>query len=92
MVYYQFGVSSSFFFLMRRRPPRSTPLYSSAASDVYKRQVLLEQEAQNAFEERKHAAKRYGEEAGTKLLFPMMLMLGIVMVILLVPAVLAFQI
>ena len=26
------------FFLMIRRPPRSTPLYSSAASDVYKRQ------------------------------------------------------
>src|SRR5674476_1705679 len=25
---------------MRRPPPRSTPLYSSAASDVYKRQVL----------------------------------------------------
>src|SRR5450759_1022380 len=24
---------------MRRRPPRSTPLYSSAASDVYKRQA-----------------------------------------------------
>ena len=24
---------------MRRRPPRSTPLYSSAASDVYKRQT-----------------------------------------------------
>ena len=28
------------FFLMIRRPPRSTPLYSSAASDVYKRQSL----------------------------------------------------
>ena len=28
-----------FFFLMIRRPPRSTPLYSSAASDVYKRQI-----------------------------------------------------
>src|SRR5660397_274525 len=28
-----------FFFLMIRRPTRSTPLYSSAASDVYKRQV-----------------------------------------------------
>ena len=27
---------------MIRRPPRSTPLYSSAASDVYKRQVLKE--------------------------------------------------
>ena len=26
--------------LMIRRPPRSTPLYSSAASDVYKRQFL----------------------------------------------------
>ena len=26
-------------FLMIRRPPRSTPLYSSAASDVYKRQA-----------------------------------------------------
>src|SRR5674476_888339 len=26
---------------MIRRPPRSTPLYSSAASDVYKRQVTL---------------------------------------------------
>src|SRR5665647_1118132 len=25
---------------MIRRPPRSTPLYSSAASDVYKRQIL----------------------------------------------------
>ena len=30
-----------FFFLMIRRPPRSTPLYSSAASDVYKRQVSI---------------------------------------------------
>src|SRR5665647_3738044 len=29
-----------FFFLMIRRPPRSTPLYSSAASDVYKRQAV----------------------------------------------------
>eukprot|EP00826_Nyctotherus_ovalis_P014384 TRINITY_DN14001_c0_g1_i23.p2 TRINITY_DN14001_c0_g1~~TRINITY_DN14001_c0_g1_i23.p2 ORF type:complete len:123 (+),score=23.45 TRINITY_DN14001_c0_g1_i23:27-371(+) len=26
---------------MIRRPPRSTPLYSSAASDVYKRQVFI---------------------------------------------------
>ena len=31
---------SFIFFLMIRRPPRSTPLYSSAASDVYKRQAL----------------------------------------------------
>src|SRR5674476_477586 len=26
---------------MKRRPPRSTPLYSSAASDVYKRQLVM---------------------------------------------------
>ena len=54
--------------------------------------ALLEQEAGNAFEERKSAAKRYGEEAGTKLLIPMVMMLGIVMVILLVPAIFTFQI
>eukprot|EP00826_Nyctotherus_ovalis_P024881 TRINITY_DN191_c0_g1_i11.p1 TRINITY_DN191_c0_g1~~TRINITY_DN191_c0_g1_i11.p1 ORF type:complete len:210 (-),score=56.16 TRINITY_DN191_c0_g1_i11:23-652(-) len=33
-----------FFFLMIRRPPRSTPLYSSAASDVYKRQADIKLE------------------------------------------------
>lgn len=54
--------------------------------------ALLEQEAESAFEERKRAAKRYGEEAGTRLLLPMMLMLGIVMLILMVPAILTFQI
>eukprot|EP00657_Telonema_sp_P-1_P008063 TRINITY_DN28611_c0_g1_i1.p1 TRINITY_DN28611_c0_g1~~TRINITY_DN28611_c0_g1_i1.p1 ORF type:complete len:110 (+),score=57.72 TRINITY_DN28611_c0_g1_i1:1-330(+) len=31
----------SLFFLMIRRPPRSTQSRSSAASDVYKRQVLV---------------------------------------------------
>ncbi len=30
-----------FIFLMMRRPPRSTPIKSSAASDVYKRQFPL---------------------------------------------------
>ena len=30
-----------FFFLMARRPPRSTQSRSSAASDVYKRQVYV---------------------------------------------------
>eukprot|EP00825_Cyclidium_porcatum_P050473 TRINITY_DN900_c0_g1_i9.p3 TRINITY_DN900_c0_g1~~TRINITY_DN900_c0_g1_i9.p3 ORF type:complete len:104 (+),score=22.76 TRINITY_DN900_c0_g1_i9:40-351(+) len=32
-----------FFFLMIRRPPRSTHCISSAASDVYKRQVVSTQ-------------------------------------------------
>ncbi|MBR1391575.1 MAG: type II secretion system F family protein [Lachnospiraceae bacterium] len=47
---------------------------------------LLEKEAEQAFQERKNTAQRMGEEAGTKLLFPMMLMLVVVMVILIVPA------
>lgn len=53
-------------------------------------QELLEQEAETGFEDRKHAARKLGEEAGTKLLFPMMLMLAVVLVILIVPAVLSF--
>lgn len=47
---------------------------------------LLEYEAVQAFEERKEIAKRLGEEAGTKLLGPMVLMLFIVLIIIMVPA------
>lgn len=52
----------------------------------------LELEAVEAFEERKQLAKRLGEEAGTKLLLPMMLMLIIVLAIIMVPAFMSFQI
>lgn len=54
--------------------------------------VLLEEEAENAFEERKSEARKYGEEAGTKLLLPMMLMFGIVVFIIIIPAIISFQI
>lgn len=54
-------------------------------------QAVLEKEASEVFEERKGLAKRYSEEAGTKLLLPMLLMLGIVIFIIMVPAVLSFQ-
>jgi hypothetical protein len=47
---------------------------------------LLMKEAIEAFEDRKETAKRLGEEAGTKLLIPMMIMLIIVFLIILVPA------
>ena len=50
----------------------------------------LEEEMEKALEERKNRALRAGEEAGTKLLFPMVLMLGIVVVTLVVPAFLSF--
>lgn len=51
----------------------------------------LELESLEAFEERKELAKRLGEEAGTKLLIPMMFMLVMVLAIILVPAFLSFQ-
>ncbi len=47
---------------------------------------LLEQEAAEMFEERIRMARKAGEEAGTKLLFPMILMLVIIIVILIIPA------
>lgn len=52
---------------------------------------LLRMEAIQSFENRKSAAKRLGEEAGTKLLMPMMGMLMVVLVIVMVPAFLTMQ-
>lgn len=51
---------------------------------------MLRQEADNAFAERKNMARKLGEEAGTKLLLPMMMMLCIVMVIIMIPAYFSF--
>lgn len=50
---------------------------------------LLENEMQAALQQRRELAKKAGEEAGTKLLFPMVMMLGVVMVIVVVPAFMA---
>lgn len=50
----------------------------------------LGQEADAAFTERRSQAKKLGEEAGTKLLVPMMMMLCVVMVIIMIPAYFSF--
>lgn len=47
---------------------------------------LLKEESIRAFETRKNRAKKKGEEAGTKLLLPMTLLLLVVTVIIMVPA------
>lgn len=47
---------------------------------------ILQTEITDAFEQRKNLARRLGEEAGTKLLLPLFMMLGIVMVMIMVPA------
>ncbi|MBQ8039308.1 MAG: type II secretion system F family protein [Lachnospiraceae bacterium] len=55
-------------------------------------QNQLKEEMNKAFEERKKMARKYGEEAGTKLLFPMILMLLVVMVMIMYPAFVSFTI
>lgn len=47
---------------------------------------ILEQESMEALEQRKERVLQMGEKAGTKLLFPMMIMLGLVMGIIMIPA------
>ena len=51
---------------------------------------LLEKEMQNAYDAQESDAKKRGEELQTKLLLPMMLMLGLVIVIIMIPAIISF--
>ena len=50
----------------------------------------LQQETREAFEKRKRTAKEAGEKAGTKLLFPMGILLVVTLVIIMTPAFLSF--
>lgn len=52
---------------------------------------ILESESSNAFEDRKAFAKTIGEEAGTKLMIPMFLNLMLVIVMIMIPACMSFQ-
>lgn len=51
----------------------------------------LKIEMWEAFEQRKHQAKRLGEEAGTKLVLPLFMMLSVVMILIAVPALMEFR-
>ena len=51
----------------------------------------LKEEAEDAFAMRKNLAREAGEQAGTKLIFPMLLMMGVVMVVIIVPAFTGFE-
>lgn len=48
--------------------------------------AILQTETEEAFAERRNLARQIGEEAGTKLLFPMIMMLGITMIMIIIPA------
>jgi hypothetical protein len=52
--------------------------------------ILLQNETSQAFLERKHLAKRYGEKMSTRLMIPMMMFFVMVLVIIMVPAFLTF--
>ena len=52
---------------------------------------LLQQEMEQALQYQKEYARTKGEEAGTKLLFPMLLLLVVLMVIIMVPGFLGFS-
>src|SRR5665809_146893 len=54
------GVASVVFFLMTRRPPRSTQSRSSAASDVYKRQIVERRTADDGGEHRSLSDSQLG--------------------------------
>lgn len=53
---------------------------------------LLEQESRLSYEQRIMQAKKLGEEASTKLLFPLMLMMLVVMAVVIIPAILGFSV
>ena len=52
--------------------------------------AILSQEADSAQEDERNLARKAGEEAGTKLLFPMVLMLLVIMFLILAPAYMDF--
>ena len=53
---------------------------------------MLEKESEDAFDERRLLALKLGEEAGTKMLMPMMIMMAIVIAIVIAPAIIDFKI
>lgn len=53
--------------------------------------LILEEESEHAYGQRRLLVKKMGEEAGTKLLGPMMLMFVILLVLIFVPAILSFS-
>ncbi|HHT89005.1 MAG TPA: hypothetical protein GX002_08345 [Clostridiales bacterium] len=85
--YEQFGIRAGFLPFMKF----SSILVQNLKKGNRSMTDLLKQEAAEAFQERKEAAKRLGEEASAKLLGPMMILLFIVLIIILVPAFISFR-
>lgn len=82
-------------FAMRCRVPEVMKFISVITQNLQKGNAeivnLLKYQAYECWEMRKHAARRIGEEATTKMLFPMMLMFIAVIIIVATPAVLSLK-
>lgn len=85
-VYYQFGKRMG----GNRYRKLSGLLYNHLQKGNNNLLHALREETENAWEERKNKARIIGEEVSTKLLFPMMIMLILVMTIIMVPVYLSF--
>ena len=82
-------------FAKRCRTPEITKFISVIIQNLKKGSTelisVLRLQANECWEMRKSAAKRLGEEASTKMLFPMMIMFLAILIIVALPAVLALQ-
>ncbi|NLP14284.1 MAG: type II secretion system F family protein [Clostridium sp.] len=82
-------------FAKRCRIPEITKFVSVALQNLSRGNAemipILRLQATECWEMRKHAAKRLGEEASTKMLFPMVLMFVAIILIVATPAVLALM-
>lgn len=85
-VYHEFGRSCG----LRQYMKLSGILEQNRKTGISNIRRILSEEMNQAWEERKNLARRLGEEAGTKLLGPLFIMLLIVMVMIVVPAMLSF--
>jgi len=78
-------------FAKRCRIPEVTKFISVITQNLKKGNAelveILKYQSKECWEMRKHAAKRIGEEASTKVLFPMMLMFFAVVLIVVTPAI-----
>lgn len=88
MAYEQFGKRCS----LKEYMKLATLLQTNIKKGTQKLRELLEQEAEEAFEKRKNLARTRGEEATTKMLFPMMIMLMVVMAVIMIPALMQFNV
>ena len=81
-------------FGLRCRARQYTKLSAILAQNLKKgnKELLsvMQQEAKASFEERRNTARKLGEEAETKLLLPMIVMLAITMLIIIIPAYYSF--